>query len=71
MYVSKKHSTLENTRSMQVASWNNGATTQMVATVRLKSQNALNKISVKYIAYTQFMAARTLLKNNVTVLSNG
>ena len=46
--ISKKHSTLENTRSTQVASWNNGGTIQMYGyKCSYELQYALNrKISV-------------------------
>ena len=47
--ILKKHSTLENTRSLQVASWNNDAEIMtvplkyMAASALLKLQHALNK----------------------------
>ena len=61
--ISKKDSTLKNTRSLQVGSWNNdGPLKCMAACAPLKLQHALNRKSVKYIVYTQFMAVTTVLK---------
>ena len=39
----------------------------MAESALVKQQNALNKISVKYIVYTQFMAASAPVKNIVFI----
>ena len=59
--ISKKDSTLENTRSLQMASWNNDGTTQiMAASAPLKLQYALNRNICQ--VHTKFMVASAVLK---------
>ena len=59
--ISKKDSTLENTRSLQMASWNNDGTTQiMTASAPLKIQHALNRNICQ--VHTKFMVASAVLK---------
>ena len=61
MPVSKKHSALENPRSLQAASWNNDGTTQMYGCkCSFEITIPLKKISVKYIVYMKFMVASTI-----------
>ena len=61
--ISKKDSTLENTRSLQVASLNNSATTQMYgACAPLKLQYDLNRNICQNIVYAQIVAACAVLK---------
>ena len=61
--ISKKDSTLENTRSLQVASLNNSATTQMYgACAALKLQYNLNRNICQNIVYAQIVAASAVLK---------
>ena len=54
--ISKKYSNFESTRSLQLASRNNGGTTQMYGSFEVKD------ISVKYIVYAQVLAASAVLK---------
>ena len=63
-----KKSTLENTRSLQLASCNNDGITQMYGCKCSFGNNMpYIEISIKYIVYMQFMVANVLLRNTVPI----